>query len=51
MSETCRAAPINVGAALHPAAEHGLRVDALAQEYTTEGVVDALIAWFTQPIS
>ena len=28
--------------------EQGLRVDAVAQEYTTEGVVDALVAWFGQ---
>jgi len=28
------------------ASEQGLRVDAVAQEYTTEGVVEALLAWF-----
>jgi uroporphyrinogen-III synthase len=33
------------------ASEHGLRVDAVAHEYTTEGVVDALVGWFGQPIS
>jgi len=33
------------------ASEQGLRVDAIAQEYTTEGVVAALIEWFAQPIS
>jgi uroporphyrinogen-III synthase len=33
------------------AIEQGLRVDSVAQEYTSEGVVDALIAWFDQPIS
>ena len=33
------------------AIEQGLRVDAVAQEYTVEGVVAALIDWFAQPIS
>jgi len=33
------------------ASEQGLRVDAVAQEYTAEGVVAALIDWFAQPIS
>ena len=33
------------------ASEQGLRVDAVAQEYTAEGVVTALVAWFAQPIA
>src|SRR5215212_8627422 len=33
------------------AGEHGLRVDAVAHEYTADGVVDALVEWFAQPIS
>src|SRR5207244_2091042 len=33
------------------ATEQGLRVDAVAQEYTADGVVAALIDWFAQPIS
>jgi len=32
------------------ASEQGLHVDAVAQEYTTEGVVAALIAWFAQTV-
>jgi uroporphyrinogen-III synthase len=32
------------------ASEHGLRVDAVAREYTAEGVVDALIDWFAQAV-
>jgi len=32
------------------ASEHGLRVDAVAQEYTAEGLVAALIEWFGRPI-
>ncbi|MEO7911021.1 MAG: uroporphyrinogen-III synthase [Roseiflexaceae bacterium] len=33
------------------ASEHGLRVAAVAHEYTAEGVVDALVEWFAQPIA
>jgi uroporphyrinogen-III synthase len=33
------------------ASEHGLRVDAVAHKYTAEGVVDALIDWFAQPMA
>jgi uroporphyrinogen-III synthase len=33
------------------ASEQGLRVDAVAQEYTAEGLVDTLIKWFAQPIA
>ncbi len=33
------------------ASEQGLRVDAVAQEYTAEGVVDALVEWFAQPMA
>jgi uroporphyrinogen-III synthase len=33
------------------ASEQGLRVDAIAQEYTAEGVVDALVEWFAQPMA
>jgi uroporphyrinogen-III synthase len=33
------------------AGEQGLRVDAVAQEYTAEGVLAALVAWFAQPLS
>jgi uroporphyrinogen-III synthase len=31
------------------AAEQGLRVDAVAREYTADGVVQALVEWFAQP--
>jgi uroporphyrinogen-III synthase len=33
------------------ATEQGLRVDAVAQAYTTEGVVAALVDWFAQPMA
>ena len=33
------------------ASEYGLRVDAVAHQYTADGVVDALVEWFAQPIS
>jgi uroporphyrinogen-III synthase len=33
------------------ASEQGLRVDAIAREYTAEGLVAALAEWFAQPIS
>jgi uroporphyrinogen-III synthase len=33
------------------AEEQGLLVSAVAREYTAEGVVDALVAWFGQPIA
>lgn len=33
------------------ASEYGLRVDAIAHEYTAEGVVDALVEWFAQPMA
>jgi uroporphyrinogen-III synthase len=33
------------------ASERGLRVDAVAQEYTAEGLVTALVEWFGRPIS
>jgi uroporphyrinogen-III synthase len=32
------------------AEEHGLPVSAVAREYTAQGVVDALVAWFAQPV-
>src|SRR5207247_4115577 len=31
------------------AIEQGLRVDAVAREYTAEGLVGALVEWFAQP--
>jgi len=33
------------------ASEQGLRVDAVAQEYTAEGVVGALVEWFAHPMA
>src|SRR4051812_1438229 len=33
------------------AGEYELRVDAVAREYTTDGVVDALVEWFAQPMA
>jgi uroporphyrinogen-III synthase len=33
------------------ASEQGLRVDAVAREYTSDGVVSALVEWFARPIS
>jgi uroporphyrinogen-III synthase len=39
--------PITAGTA----SEHGLRVAAVAQEYTAEGVVAALVDWFAQPMA
>jgi len=33
------------------ASEQGLRVDAVAQEYTAEGVVGALVKWFAHPMA
>ena len=33
------------------ASEQGLRVDAVAHEYTADGVVDALVEWFSQPLA
>jgi len=33
------------------ASEQGLRVDVVAQEYTAQGVVGALVEWFAQPMA
>jgi uroporphyrinogen-III synthase len=33
------------------AEEQGLPVSAVAREYTAQGVVDALVAWFAQPVA